>query len=315
VQQAFGAPISELFDEFGKAPVASGSIGQIHRAVLSKRGAHNTGVAPGAAGHACLPGVLASWWPSLCSACRGSPGLHVPCWMPEPCCLQTKGAGASGPAPPGGGGVSTASAPLRRGSLGLGFFLGGGIVCGLLRPLPSCLSRSAAAGTRVAVKVRHPGVGTLITRDFGLMMWGAQLASLLPGTAHLRLEESLKQFAAPLREQVSGRRRAPFLLLDFGTGVLQCVLPMLGCGICLSARCWHLLFVGAATVGLSCPQLLTMKLAMHVLTHVRVGLPPLNVLRLTWRWRLGTCGSSITTSVTPRECDSPTQFTRWFRLG
>lgn len=54
----------------------------------------------------------------------------------------------------------------------------------------------------VAVKVRHPGVGQAIQRDFALMLRVARLLSLLPATRHLRLEESLAQFAAPLREQV-----------------------------------------------------------------------------------------------------------------
>lgn len=55
----------------------------------------------------------------------------------------------------------------------------------------------------MAVKVRHPGVGEAIQRDFALMMRVARLASLLPLTRHLRLEDTLAQFAAPLREQVS----------------------------------------------------------------------------------------------------------------
>ena len=54
----------------------------------------------------------------------------------------------------------------------------------------------------MAVKVRHPGVGAAIQRDFALMMRVARLAGLLPLTAHLRLEDTLAQFAAPLREQV-----------------------------------------------------------------------------------------------------------------
>ena len=54
----------------------------------------------------------------------------------------------------------------------------------------------------MAVKVRHPGVGQAIQRDFALMLRVARLLSLLPATAHLRLEQSLAQFAAPLREQV-----------------------------------------------------------------------------------------------------------------
>ena len=58
------------------------------------------------------------------------------------------------------------------------------------------------AGTVVAVKVRHPGVGEAIQRDFALMMRVARLTSALPFLAHLRLEDTLAQFAAPLREQV-----------------------------------------------------------------------------------------------------------------
>ena len=58
----------------------------------------------------------------------------------------------------------------------------------------------------MAVKVRHPGVGQVIQRDFALMMRVARLASLLPLTAHLRLEDTLSQFAAPLREQVRPAR-------------------------------------------------------------------------------------------------------------
>ena len=39
VEGAFRRPLEELFDEFDAAPVASGSIAQVHRAVLSARGA------------------------------------------------------------------------------------------------------------------------------------------------------------------------------------------------------------------------------------------------------------------------------------
>ena len=54
----------------------------------------------------------------------------------------------------------------------------------------------------VAVKVRHPGVGEVIARDFDLMLLVAKTASWLPGLRRLRLEDSLRQFAAPLCEQV-----------------------------------------------------------------------------------------------------------------
>lgn len=42
VETAFKEPLSVMFDWFEEHPVASGSIAQIHRATLSKRGAHNS---------------------------------------------------------------------------------------------------------------------------------------------------------------------------------------------------------------------------------------------------------------------------------
>ena len=39
--------LEEIFESIEKAPVASGSIGQIHRAMLSKKGAKVTGCTPG----------------------------------------------------------------------------------------------------------------------------------------------------------------------------------------------------------------------------------------------------------------------------
>ena len=50
-------------------------------------------------------------------------------------------------------------------------------------------------------QVRHPGVGRAISRDFALMVGVARVAELLPSMRRLRLQDSLKQFAAPLREQ------------------------------------------------------------------------------------------------------------------
>ncbi|KAK9788286.1 hypothetical protein WJX73_008757 [Symbiochloris irregularis] len=103
IQQALGAPLENFFDDFEGEPIASGSIGQVHRARLSVRGAKSTGIEP---------------------------------------------------------------------------------------------------GTVVAVKVRHPNVTEVIARDFGLMMRAARIAAWLPSLASLRLQDSLEQFSAPLREQV-----------------------------------------------------------------------------------------------------------------
>ena len=112
VKSAFGFDVEDLFSEFEAAPVASGSIGQIHKAVLSDTGARLTN--------------------------------------------------------------------MKEGSV-------------------------------VAVKVRHPGVSESIERDFALMTAAAKVAEFIPAVRDLRLEESLKQFAAPLREQVDLGREGFYL--------------------------------------------------------------------------------------------------------
>ena len=68
-----------------------------------------------------------------------------------------------------------------------------------------------AEGSVVAVKVRHPGVSESIERDFALMVAAAKVAEFIPALKALRLEESLKQFAAPLREQVDLGREGFYL--------------------------------------------------------------------------------------------------------
>ena len=110
VARAFGLPASELFEWIERAPVASGSIGQVHRARLSAKGA-----------------LLAG--------------------RPE--------------------------------------------------------------GSLVAVKVRHPRASEAIARDFEAMAALAAAASRLsPSLRAARLEETLRQFEAPLREQVDFQREA-----------------------------------------------------------------------------------------------------------
>lgn len=103
VEAAFGRPLGELFAAWEAAPLASGSIAQIHRAILTPAAAASAGV------------------------------------------------------------------PVR---------------------------------TLVAVKVRHPGVSVLMARDFVLMRRAAAAAGLLPGLRRLRLDESVRQFGGPLKEQL-----------------------------------------------------------------------------------------------------------------
>jgi aarF domain-containing kinase len=57
-------------------------------------------------------------------------------------------------------------------------------------------------GTEVAVKVRHPGVTDMMYRDFVLMTRAAAASRLLPATRELRLDESIRQFGGPLKEQL-----------------------------------------------------------------------------------------------------------------
>lgn len=47
MEEAFGMQLEEVFDSIETVPVASGSIGQIHRAKLSRKGSAITGCRPG----------------------------------------------------------------------------------------------------------------------------------------------------------------------------------------------------------------------------------------------------------------------------
>ncbi|KAI3430417.1 hypothetical protein D9Q98_005012 [Chlorella vulgaris] len=68
--------------------------------------------------------------------------------------------------------------------------------------LPLRRKRLFKPGGDVAVKVRHPGVTTLIERDFTLMRRGAALLAVLPLVGSPAIKESVMQFGAPLREQL-----------------------------------------------------------------------------------------------------------------
>ncbi|XP_059623559.1 uncharacterized protein LOC132266643 [Cornus florida] len=110
IEKAFGRKLSEIFDDFEEAPVASGSIAQVHRA-------------------------------SLRSRYRG-----------------------------------------RQ-----------------IKPIV------------VAVKVRHPGVGESIRRDFEIINIAAKISMVIPTLKWLRLDESVQQFAVFMMSQVDLAREAAHL--------------------------------------------------------------------------------------------------------
>lgn len=63
----------------------------------------------------------------------------------------------------------------------------------------------------VAVKVRHPGVGEAIRRDFMIINFFAKISNLIPTLKWLRLDESLQQFAVFMMSQVDLAREAAHL--------------------------------------------------------------------------------------------------------
>ncbi|KAJ8629070.1 hypothetical protein MRB53_022393 [Persea americana] len=63
----------------------------------------------------------------------------------------------------------------------------------------------------VAVKVRHPGVGESIRRDFAIINLAAKISKIVPALNWLRLDESVKQFAVFMMSQVDLAREASHL--------------------------------------------------------------------------------------------------------
>lgn len=63
----------------------------------------------------------------------------------------------------------------------------------------------------VAVKVRHPGVGESIRRDFMIINFVAKISSVVPTLKWLRLDESVQQFAVFMMSQVDLAREAAHL--------------------------------------------------------------------------------------------------------
>ncbi|XP_075477108.1 uncharacterized protein LOC142518247 [Primulina tabacum] len=63
----------------------------------------------------------------------------------------------------------------------------------------------------VAVKVRHPGVGESIKRDFEIINIVAKISNFIPALTWLRLDESIQQFAVFMMSQVDLSREASHL--------------------------------------------------------------------------------------------------------
>ncbi|KAL2341966.1 hypothetical protein Fmac_009906 [Flemingia macrophylla] len=63
----------------------------------------------------------------------------------------------------------------------------------------------------VAVKVRHPGVGESIRRDFAIINLAAKISNFVPALNWLRLDESVQQFAVFMMSQVDLAREAAHL--------------------------------------------------------------------------------------------------------
>lgn len=71
--------------------------------------------------------------------------------------------------------------------------------------------RNQHPGKYVAVKVRHPGVGESIKKDFLLINFMAKVSNVVPGLSWLRLDESVRQFAVFMMSQVDLSREAGHL--------------------------------------------------------------------------------------------------------
>ncbi|XP_031483726.1 uncharacterized protein LOC116253103 [Nymphaea colorata] len=64
---------------------------------------------------------------------------------------------------------------------------------------------------KVAVKVRHPGVGESIRRDFVIIDLVAKISYIIPTLKWLRLDESVQQFAVSMLSQIDLAKEAAYL--------------------------------------------------------------------------------------------------------
>ncbi|KAF5831929.1 T23J18.5 [Dunaliella salina] len=99
----------------------------------------------------------------------------------------------------------------------------------------AAVSVGSKPGKTVAIKVRHPGVTAIMHRDFVLMERAAKMASAIPGVSELRLDESIRQFGGPLKEQLDLAVEAGNLM-RFKCGLVMCCVAM-DVSMCFS-KCW-----------------------------------------------------------------------------
>ncbi|XP_052114418.1 uncharacterized protein LOC107480623 [Arachis duranensis] len=90
------------------------------------------------------------------------------------------------------------------------------VASGSIAQVHRALLRSTYPGQKaksqvVAVKVRHPGVGESIRRDFAIINLMAKSSRFIPALNWLRLDESVKQFAVFMLSQVDLAREAAHL--------------------------------------------------------------------------------------------------------
>jgi aarF domain-containing kinase len=85
------------------------------------------------------------------------------------------------------------------------------VASGSIAQIHRATLRNNRTGKHVAVKVRHPGVGESIKRDFLLINIVAKASNVIPGLSWLRLDESVRQFAVFMMSQVDLSREAAHL--------------------------------------------------------------------------------------------------------
>ncbi|KAL6657805.1 hypothetical protein ACP70R_005585 [Stipagrostis hirtigluma subsp. patula] len=85
------------------------------------------------------------------------------------------------------------------------------VASGSIAQIHRATLRDQYRGKHVAVKVRHPGVGESIKKDFLLINLVAKASNVIPGLSWLRLDESVRQFAVFMMSQVDLSREAAHL--------------------------------------------------------------------------------------------------------